>query len=138
MKNVTRFPVVPSGVSLDVIVLNCHQQLHFDPTPLVRLFAEKELHEAEDTVCQMLEDIAMRLDALQRALTSLDFDMMKRPARRIEMMADRLGLMEVAITAAHVLNCLKQRDGVALDATMARLERGFDIAVSEVWNFRDM
>ncbi|MFT7108130.1 MAG: hypothetical protein ACJAVT_002663, partial [Yoonia sp.] len=27
--------------------------------------------------------------------------------------------------------------GVAIEATMVRLERGFDVAVTEIWNFRD-
>lgn len=96
------------------------------------------MHDAEEIVCRMLEDIAMRLDMLQRAMAEHTFDTMERPARRIGAIADQMGLTEVAVAVGHVLNCLAQEDGIGLDATMARLERGFDVAVSEVWEFRDL
>lgn len=86
----------------------------------------------------MLEDIALRLDMLQRGLAAYDFDKMQKPARRISIVADQVGLTEVSITADHVGTCLAQNDCVALEATMARLERGFDLAVTEIWNFRDV
>jgi len=86
----------------------------------------------------MLEDIAMRLDMLQCALEAQDFSRMERPALRIGVVADHIGLTEVSIAAGHVRGCLAQQDAIALDATMARLERGFDVAVTEVWNFRDL
>ncbi|MEJ8562816.1 hypothetical protein QTO30_17410 [Yoonia sp. GPGPB17] len=138
MENITRFPAPASDASKDVVALSCHHQMHFDPVPLSRLFAERDMHEAEEIVCRMLEDIAMRLDMLQRAMAEQTFTTMERPARRIAAVADQLGLTEVAIAVGHVLTCLAQEDGIALDATMARLERSFDVAVSEVWEFRDL
>jgi len=86
----------------------------------------------------MLEDIAMRLDMLQHALAAHEFSKMDRPAMRVGVVADQIGLTEVSIAASHVSDCLAQNDGIALDATMARLERGFDMAVTEVWNFREL
>jgi len=129
-------PVPPA--SADVIILPYADQLLFDPAPLVRLFAMIDPYEAEDKICRMLEDIATRLDQLQQALSKHAFDKMRRPARRIELVAHHIGLIEVGVAAAHVAQCVGQRDAVALDATMARLERGFDVAVSEVWTFRDI
>ena len=55
--------------------------------------------------------------------------MTPEPAENItKMMADRVAAEGVAKTA-------QQRDGVAPEATMARLERGFDSAISQVSNF---
>ena len=62
---------------------------------------------------------------------------MLKPVQHIVFVAGQIGVVEVGVAATHVRSCLIQQDGVALDATMARLERGFDIAVNEVWNFRD-
>lgn len=138
METVTPFPPSVCAASSDVVVLNCPHQMHFDPAPLRRLFAEKDQRVAEEVVCRMLEDIALRLDMMQRGLAACDFGRMRRPARRIGHIADQIGLTEVAIAAAHVCRCLTQNDGVALEATMARLERGFDVAVSEIWNFREL
>ena len=138
MKNITQFPRAARIESPDVVVVNCPLQLAFDPAPLLHLFNQKELHIAEEVVCRMLEDIALRLDMLQRGLGARDFSKMDKPAKRVGLIAKQLGLIEVAMTADHVRTCLTQVDGVAIEATMARLERGFDVAVSEIWNFREL
>lgn len=137
MENITPFPAAVAA-SVDVAVLQCSHRMHFDPAPMIRLFAEKDPPVAEEIACRMLEDIAIRLDMLQHALGTRQFDTMQRPARRIELVADRLGLTEVAVAAGHVLACVRQGDIIALAATLARLERGFDVAVAEIWNFREM
>lgn len=138
MKTITPFPAPVSVPSSDVVVLSCHDHLHFDPAPLARLFAERDMQDAEEMICRMLEDIAMRLDMLQAALAEHAFSKMERPARRIAAVADQIGLTEVSVAVDHVRTCLLQQDAIALDATMARLERGFDVAVSEVWGVRDL
>ena len=138
MKNITPFPHVARNASSDVVFLNCPLQLHFDPAPLQLLFDQKERHIAEEVVCRMLEDMALRLDMLQRGWAGRNFAQMHKPANRIGLIAKQLGLVEVANSARHVHTCLRQADGVAIEATMARLERGFDIAVSEIWTFREL
>lgn len=135
MKNVTQFPAPPQSTSNDVVVLGCIGQMHFDPAPLRDVFARESQPEAEEIICRMLEDIAVRLDALQRGLAACDFEIMVRPARRIALVASQIGLTEVVCAAQHVRTCLAQEDGVALEATIARLERGFDVAVNEIWSF---
>lgn len=138
MTNVTQFPSPVSVGSFAVVVLSCARQPHFDPAPLIRLFELQDFHEAEEILCRTLEDIALRLDLLQRGLAAHDFQKMLQPVQRIVFVADQIGLVEVGVAATHVCTCLKQQDGIGLDATMARLERNFDIAVNEVWNFRDL
>ncbi|WP_342078046.1 hypothetical protein [Yoonia sp. SS1-5] len=137
MENITHLRPAAPEPDFDVVVLCCPDRLHFDPAPLTRLFSERDFAEAEEVVCRALEDIALRLEMLQNYLAASDFDNMAKPARRIGLVADQIGLMEVSIAAHHVAICLHQREGVALEATMARLERSFDVAVAEVWNFRE-
>jgi hypothetical protein len=126
----------------DIIALPRLRCANIDPDPLARLDAEAaadaDWFEAEDVMGRRLEDGAAQLDLLQHYLLRRDFTAMCRPSRRIEMIAAHLGLIEVAVAAGHVCQCAVQKGGPALDATMARLERGFDVAVSEVWNFRGM
>lgn len=122
----------------DVIVLCCCAPPRLETGPLKQLFAAKETAEAEALICRTLEDIARRLDALQQGLFACDFSVMIRPARRINLVADQIGLTEVSVAARHVATCLLQNDGVALQATIARLERGFDMAVNDVWNLREV
>lgn len=138
MKTISLFPSPVCASSPDAVMLNCPQHLQFDPAPLQHLFAQKDLHIAEEVVCRMLEDVALRLDMMQRSLAAHDFPQMRQPAKRVGLVAKQLGLVEVATASEHVRACLDQTDGVAIEATMARLERGFDVAVTEVWNFRDL
>ena len=138
MTNVTPLPPPVSVVSIDVVAPSGVVQPDFDTVPIIRLFSQHEQQVAESIVCRMLEDIAMRLDLLQCGLAEHSFSMMQRPAQRIGATAKQFGLSEVALAANHVRTCLLQNDGIALEATMARLERGFDVAVSEVWNFRNL
>lgn len=138
MENITQFLAPVPDPDSDVVVLRCTDPLHFDPSVLNRLFIEKDPDEVEEVVCRVLEDIAMRLDLLQQARSESDFARMLTPARRISTVAEQIGLAEVSVAADHVINCVQQMDGIALEATLARLERGFDIAVSEVWNYREL
>ena len=101
------------------------------------IFAVKGQAEAEEMICRVLEDIAHRLYALQVAKDYHAFDQVAKPARRITQVAAQIGLTDVSRTAAHVATAARQADGVALSATLAWLERGFDIAVTEIWTFRD-
>lgn len=138
MENITPFLAAVPDREKDVIVLRCADPLHFDPAPINRIFAQKGPDDAEEALCRVLEDIAMRLDVLQKGCSDNDFDAMFKPARRIGLVAAQIGLTEVTTAAGHVVKCLAQLDGIALEATLARLERGFDVAVSEIWNYRDL
>jgi hypothetical protein len=138
MSNVTNLsdPMTRLPVQSGVAMLRCSAPLAFDPEPVQRIYARLPSHEAEDTICRFLEDIALRLDYLQQGLAQQDLSEMARPARRVALAAKQLGLLEVADSAGHVQNCLTLNDGVALEAVMARLERAFDVAVNEIWNLR--
>jgi hypothetical protein len=120
----------------DVVLLRCADRNHIDPTPLTLLFAQKTLGEADAIICAVLETISARLDTLQKGIASGQVAPMLAPARSIATIAAQLGLTEVSVAAEHVAVCVRVSDRVALEATLARLERGFDQAVTEVWQFR--
>jgi len=109
----------------------------FDPGPVNGIYRRLPLLEAEDLICRFLEDIARHLDRLQACLARGDQGGMSRPARRVELAARQIGLVELADSARHLRTCLDQQDGVALQAVIARAERAFDMAVNEVWNLRE-
>lgn len=138
-QNHTHFADLTAAVRplVSVAVLQCRQVAQLDPDPVDHIFAMKGQAGAEELICRVLEDIAHRLDALQGAMTAHAFDQIATPARRIEQVANQIGLTDVSEAAGHVAIAAGQADGVALSATMARLERGFDMAVTEIWSFRD-
>lgn len=119
-----------------VAVLRCRVEFNIDPAPLTALFAAQSREEAEATVCRALEEIAARLDRLQLARTAAAYDEIAAPARRIVSVAGGLGLVDVQTAAEHVALSAKSGSGVALSATLSRLERAFDLSVSGVWDFQ--
>lgn len=121
-----------------VTVLECPSRLSLDTYPLEELFAQKGELGAENTVCRVLEDISRRLDELQGPRQRAAFAELVSPAKRIGAIADQIGLKEISLAARHVATSAHQLDGIAMEATMTRLERAFDVAISQVWNFRVM
>ncbi len=131
----TTLAAVPDP-SFRVAVLRCRDTFQIDPAPLTALFANQSHENAEATVCRALEEIAVRLDRLQLARTAAAYDEVAAPARRIVSIAGGLGLTDVQLAAEHVGHSAKTGSGVALSATLTRLERCFDRAVSCVWDFQ--
>lgn len=120
-----------------VTFLRCQSPMVLDPEPIQQILALKGEADGEAMVCRVLEDIAMRLDVLQAARIAHSFDQIAKPSRRIIRVSAQIGLTDVTQSASHVALAAAQKDGVALSATLARLERAFDVAVSEVWRYRD-
>jgi hypothetical protein len=120
----------------EVVSLRCHERAQCDTAVLARAFADRPLCEAEDMLCSILESIAEWMDVLQQGQSG---DSAKvKAARRISLVAGQIGMTDVALVAGHVLYCVKSGDRTALAATIARLERAFDLAVTEIWNFREI
>ncbi len=130
------FPAYAPLPTASIAVLRCRETFAMDPAPLLTLFAEMPEVEAEAMICRALEDIALRLDRLQDSRASGAFDAVSTPARRIAAIASQIGLTSIATAADHVGSAAALQSGVALGATLARLERAFDAAVSQVWGFR--
>jgi hypothetical protein len=93
---------------------------------------------AEGTICRALADLAIRLNRLQDIRAIAGFDELSWQANRMAAVAQGFGLTEVSTTVRHVATCaLQKKNGVALEAPLCRLERGFDLAIYHVWDFRD-
>ena len=137
--NHTQFAAIaaPASARSAVTFLQCPAPAILDPEPIHQILAVKGEAVGEAMICRVLENIAMRLDLLQAARQAHSFDDVGKPARRIVHISKQIGLVDVTQSATHVATAAQQEDGVALSATMARLERAFDVAVSEVWRYRD-
>ena len=113
-------------------------ELQLDPAPLADIYAHKGEVAASDTVCRALEDMAERLNRLVMAHARAQHKELAAPASRIAAIADQIGLVEVAKSARSVANTAAQNDATALEATLSRLERCFDVAINQVWSFHDL
>ncbi|MFU8822614.1 hypothetical protein [Yoonia sp.] len=136
MDNSNPFPRDALAPDAQVISLRCHSITQFDPQVLAQAFATRPKAEVEEMLCRILESIAQWLDQVEEGLTTLCFKQIDKPARRIALLAGQIGLTELAVAAGHVGRCAVLGDAFALAATIGRLERAFDQAVTEVWDFR--
>ena len=118
-----------------VVQLTCQKPSALDRGPVSAMFADKGEVEAEEIICRVLEDIAYRLDAVQKAQREHAFGDLSQPVRRIAQIAKQLGLTEVSLSATHMADAALAQDGIAVNAIAARLERAFDHAVTEVWHY---
>ncbi len=115
-------------------MLECGSPPRIDPAPLSTIYAEMGAEVAEDTICRVLEDIARRMNGLQDQRRACQFKELVRPAMRIGAVARQIGLTEVSQAADHVATAAGQSDPIALEATIRRLERGFDAAICQIWD----
>lgn len=137
--NHTQFAALsaPLRAPHSVTYLRCKDLVVLDRDPIHKILIAKGEVMGEAIICRALEDIAYRLDALQDAVRAHVFDNVAKPAKRMAQVGAQLGLIDVVTSARHVATAAEQNDGVALSATMARMERAFDIAISEVWRYKD-
>ncbi len=134
MKHVMPLPPSTPVAPASVTVLECGSPVGIDPAPLTLIYADMGADVAEDTICRVLEDIARRLNGLQEQRRACQFPELVRPAQRVGAVARQIGLSEVSTAADHVATAASQGDAIALEATMRRLERGFDAAICQIWD----
>lgn len=129
--------IPPLSNQRHVAALRYPVEAQIDPLPFQSLVGQRGSAESEEIVCRVLEDVALRLDLLQLALTDHTFPEIAKQARRIQQIALGIGLTDVQTIAMNAAVAAEQADGIAVHATIARLERSFDVAVTEIWNLRD-
>jgi hypothetical protein len=124
-------------VSADVIWLQCRGPVARDSVDLVAGFAQLRGPDGDDLICQILENIAAWLDLVQEQATQDCAAGVVRGCQRIADIAGQIGLVEMGRAALHVAHCAQAGDRIGQAATLARLERGFDLAVADIWALRD-
>jgi hypothetical protein len=110
--------------------------LRLDFEALARLHAALGPKLAGATLAQAHAELAHQVQAVSMAHADCDLQAMTGAVRRIRRLAVDVGLPEMRRAADHVLDCLGQSDATALAATVARLVRLGDLALSQVGGLR--
>ena len=119
-----------------VTILQCPIVTGLDPARLQRIFDVLGDDRAERAICRTLGQMATQLNRMQIECEARRLDDLRSSAQRLAALSRSLGLTEVEEASMHVRTCARQGDGIALEAVMARLERGFDVAIGQVWDGR--
>ncbi|RYH01545.1 hypothetical protein EU805_12840 [Salipiger sp. IMCC34102] len=119
-----------------VTVLQCAVDARCDPSCLSRIYETLGDEKGEQAICRTLGKLAVHLSAIQSLRDVGAGKEIATQAGSMSALAREIGLLEVSEAADHVRTCAEQNEDIALEATLARLERGFDVAVGLVWDLR--
>lgn len=123
---------------MEVAVLRHEEVVRLDPGRVMALYAELGEREAEQLIERAMQEMALRLGAMERDWRRRDIEGLSRNARAIERLAHRVGMATLARVAGDVAACALAADMTACAATWARLARIGDRSLAAVWNLCDI
>jgi hypothetical protein len=106
-----------------VSVLRVQDRVRQDAAPVAAMYRDMGAHGAEQVVTRALSEVALTMAALANEVKARDLSDVSRQARRLQRMAEQLGMVSLCAVAGDVRNCLDQGDSTAFAAVWARLLR---------------
>lgn len=113
-----------------VSVLHPRDTAHFDEDILEQLSRDLGPGVAENILCRALEDMAIRFDHIREEYRDGRERELRKSVRAIVPIAHQVGLRGLSSIAQDVLVCIDRGEGVALAATLCRLLRSGELAIS--------
>ena len=118
-------------------VLRCEEQFQFDPSHIVVLFVEYGSRGAEQLIAETMEEIAVRLVAIEHGLRDQRTADLIADVRALAELARRVGLTGLRMVAEDLETCLP-RQGAARDAVAARLMRVGERSLTAIWDLENI
>jgi len=123
---------------MEIAVLRHDEVVRLDPERVIALYAELGERAAEDTVERAMQEMALRLGAMERDWRRRDLAGLGRNARSVARLSHEVGMATMARVGADVAAAAAAGDVTACAATFARLRRIGDRSLATVWDLRDM
>ncbi len=123
----------PSAI---VVALSLSEPLRVDAEPILRLRAAEGLQVAEATVARARDEIGHRLGRAAELYAIGSLGLLQGEARGIAESALSVGLADLTRAARHVADCAGRNDPAGLAATLARLLRLGDRALTLIGSLR--
>jgi hypothetical protein len=115
------------GVVVDmtgnVTALRPKERVRLDAEPIAVLYRNLGTSTAEQVVSRALGELALTLAGLADQVRLHDLGDLGRDLRRLQRMADHLGMISLGLSAAEARICLDRADDTAFAAVWARLIR---------------
>ncbi len=116
---------------------------HFEPARmdrdrLLKLFADHGQPGAERLIGRTLEDLAVRLNRVERSWKDSDQVRLCHGARELSEVAMHIGLVSLARAALAASRAATAGDHAAMGATVARMMRLGEASLMSVWDLRDL
>jgi len=110
-------------MSGNVTVLRPVERVRLDAGPIAAMFREMGAAAAEQVVTRALGELALTMAGLAGQVRGRDLTDLHRQLRRLQRMADHVGMVSLSQASAEVRTCLDQGDATAFAAVWARLIR---------------
>ncbi|NEX46835.1 hypothetical protein G3572_11505 [Rhodobacter sp. ETT8] len=105
------------------MVLRPMERVRQDAGPIASIYRDLGTQSAEEVVTRALGELALTMAGLASQVRAHDLANLTRHLRRLQRMAENLGLISLGLVAADVRACLAVGDSTAFAAVWARLLR---------------
>ena len=107
----------------NVLVLRPIERVLQDAEPIATMYRNLGTSSAEQVVTRALGELALTMSGLAVQVRAHELGDLMRQLRRLQRMAENLGLVSLGLVAADVRHCLDSSDVTAFAAVWARLLR---------------
>ncbi|MCU0815270.1 MAG: hypothetical protein MUF74_01955 [Cypionkella sp.] len=106
-----------------IVTLHPVERVQQDAEPIASLYRDLGTTSAEQVVTRALTELGLTMAALNAQVRARDLDALARRLRKLQSMAENLGLVSLARVAQDLRICLGRSDATAFSAVWARLIR---------------
>lgn len=115
----------------NVVALRPNDRVRHDAEPIATICRNLGATTAQHVVARALGEITQTVAGLAAQVKAHDLAEMPRPLRRLQLMAENLGLITLGLIAADLTLCISMHDVTAFSAVWARLVRVADDALAD-------
>lgn len=107
----------------NVVALPVRERVRQDSEPIATIYRNLGTASAEQVVTRALGELALTMAGLAAQVRQRDMQNLSRQLRRLQRMAENLGMVSLGLVAGDVRACLDRADVTAFAAVWARLVR---------------
>jgi hypothetical protein len=117
-------------MSGNVTALRPKERVRLDAEPIASIYRNLGTSSAEQVVSRALGELALTLAGLVEQVRQRELGDLGRGLRRLQRMADHLGMISLGLIAAEARICMDRSDATAFAAVWARLIRVAEASLS--------
>ena len=117
-------------MSGNVTALRPKERVRLDAEPIASIYRNLGTSSAEQVVSRALGELALTLAGLVEQVRRRELAELGRGLRRLQRMADHLGMISLGLIAAETRICMDRADATAFAAVWARLIRMAEASLS--------